>query len=62
MYDFLLTNEQRQRLKEAKSAGIYRDKREHLTDERVERTANKIDEILLELHQEEPYRVYYVCT
>jgi hypothetical protein len=48
-----LTKEQRQRLQDA-SSGVYGDKRERLTDKQVEDTAQKIDEILFELHQETP--------
>jgi hypothetical protein len=49
----LLTNEQRQRLKDA-SSHISGDMREHLTEAQIEKTANKIDEVLFELHQENP--------
>jgi hypothetical protein len=48
-----LTKEQRQRLQDA-SSGVYGDKRERLTDKQIEATAQKIDEVLLQLHQESP--------
>lgn len=49
----LLTNEQRQRLKDA-SSHIFGDMREHLTDQRIEETTSRIDQVLFELHQENP--------
>lgn len=52
-YMILLTNEQRQRLKDA-SSHISGDMRDHLTDAQIENTANKINQVLFELHQENP--------
>jgi hypothetical protein len=49
----LLTKEQQNRLK-AVSSNVFGDKRENLTDEQVEATAAKINEVLYELHQESP--------
>lgn len=49
----LLTTEQRNRLK-AVSSGVYGDLRENLTEKQAEETAKKIDEVLYELHLENP--------
>ena len=46
-----LTKEQRQRL-QAASSGVYGDERENLTDEQIEETTKKINQVLFDLHQE----------
>jgi hypothetical protein len=48
-----LTTEQQKRLK-AVSSGVYGDLREKMTDDHVEATGKKIDEVLFELHNESP--------
>ena len=49
-----LTIEQQNRLK-AVSSGIYGDRRESLSDEQIEETTRKINEVLFELHNESPH-------
>ena len=48
-----LTIEQQKRLKAA-SSGVVGDLREKMTDEYVDTTSKKIDEVLFELHNESP--------
>jgi hypothetical protein len=48
-----LTIEQQKRLKAA-SSGVYGDMREKMTDEHVDATTKKIDEVLFDLHNESP--------
>jgi hypothetical protein len=48
-----LNLEQKNRLKAA-SSGIYGDLRDKMSDELVEATSKRIDEVLYELHNESP--------
>jgi hypothetical protein len=48
-----LTVEQQSRLKAA-SSGVYGDLRDKMTDEFVEETSKKIDDVLFDLHNESP--------
>ena len=48
-----LNLEQKNRLKAA-SSGIYGDLREKMSDDLVEATSKRIDEVLFELHNESP--------
>jgi hypothetical protein len=48
-----LNLEQQSRLKAA-SSGIYGDLREKMSDELVEATSKKIDDVLFDLHNESP--------
>jgi hypothetical protein len=48
-----LTTEQKNRLKAA-SSGVYGDLRDKMTDDHVDATSKKIDEVLFELHNEAP--------
>lgn len=50
----LLTTEQRNRLK-AVASGVYGDMRDNLTEKQTNETAKKIDEVLYELHLENPF-------
>jgi hypothetical protein len=50
----LLTTEQQNRLK-AVSSNMFGDKREKLSDEQIEETTTKINEVLFELHNESPH-------
>jgi hypothetical protein len=48
-----LTTEQKNRLKAAAS-GVYGDLRDKMTDDHVDATTKRIDEVLFELHNESP--------
>jgi hypothetical protein len=48
-----LTIEQQKRLKAA-SSGVYGDLRDKMTDDHVEATTKRIDEVLFDLHNESP--------
>ncbi len=49
-----LTIEQQNRLK-AVSSNVFGDRRENLTDEQIEATTERINEVLFELHNESPH-------